>query len=125
MKQSLELKLGQRLTMTPQLQQAIKLLQLSAIDLKTEIQEALEENPLLEEQDSGLDSESVDGEVFDTEDGYEDQAETSPERMKTKPLRAMRARSRNGANTLSPISQASVMKVVHQKSKTEVANPQP
>ena len=49
MKQSLELKLGQRLTITPQLQQAIKLLQLSAIDLKTEIQQALEENPLLEE----------------------------------------------------------------------------
>ncbi len=43
--------------MTPQLQQAIKLLQLSAIDLKTEIQQALEENPLLEEPDSALESE--------------------------------------------------------------------
>lgn len=51
MKQSLELRLGQRLTITPQLQQAIKLLQLSAIDLKTEIQQALDENPLLEERD--------------------------------------------------------------------------
>lgn len=58
MKQSLELKLGQRLTMTPQLQQAIKLLQLSALDLKTEIQQALEENPLLEESDgAGLEAE--------------------------------------------------------------------
>lgn len=74
MKQSLELKLGQRLTMTPQLQQAIKLLQLSAIDLKTEIQEALEENPMLEEQDGGLDSELEDSEVFDSEETYEDQA---------------------------------------------------
>lgn len=55
MRQSLELRLGQRLTMTPQLQQAIKLLQLSAIDLQTEIQQALEENPLLEEGDDGMD----------------------------------------------------------------------
>jgi len=49
MKQSLELKLGQRLTMTPQLQQAIRLLQLSALDLRTEINDAIESNPLLEE----------------------------------------------------------------------------
>jgi RNA polymerase sigma-54 factor len=47
-KQSLQLKLGQQLTMTPQLQQAIRLLQLSALDLQTEIQTALETNPLLE-----------------------------------------------------------------------------
>ena len=46
--------------MTPQLQQAIKLLQLSAIDLTTEIQKALDENPLLEEPDSAADSELVD-----------------------------------------------------------------
>ncbi len=49
MRQSLELKLGQRLTMTPQLQQAIRLLQLSAAELQVEIREALESNPLLEE----------------------------------------------------------------------------
>lgn len=49
MRQSLELKLGQRLTMTPQLQQAIRLLQLSAVELQAEIQLALESNPLLEE----------------------------------------------------------------------------
>jgi RNA polymerase sigma-54 factor len=48
MKQSLQLKIGQQLTMTPQLQQAIKLLQLSTLDLQTEIQEALDSNPLLE-----------------------------------------------------------------------------
>ncbi len=51
MKQSLELKLGQRLTMTPQLQQAIRLLQLSAVELQAEIQKALDSNPLLEEGD--------------------------------------------------------------------------
>jgi RNA polymerase sigma-54 factor len=48
MKQSLQLKLGQQLTMTPQLQQAIRLLQLSSLDLQQEIQEALDSNPLLE-----------------------------------------------------------------------------
>jgi RNA polymerase sigma-54 factor len=48
MKQSLQLKLGQHLALTPQLQQAIKLLQLSTLDLQQAIEEALEENPLLE-----------------------------------------------------------------------------
>ncbi len=48
MKQSLQLKLGQQLTMTPQLQQAIKLLQLSTLDLQQEIQSALDSNPMLE-----------------------------------------------------------------------------
>jgi RNA polymerase sigma-54 factor len=56
MKQTLELKLGQKLAMTPQLQQAIRLLQLSVIDLRTEIQTALENNPLLDtvEQEENL-----------------------------------------------------------------------
>lgn len=48
MKQTLSLKLGQQLTMTPQLQQAIRLLQLSSLDLQQEIQEVLESNPMLE-----------------------------------------------------------------------------
>ncbi len=48
MKASLQLKMGQQLTMTPQLQQAIRLLQLSTLDLQQEIQEALDSNPMLE-----------------------------------------------------------------------------
>jgi RNA polymerase sigma-54 factor len=48
MKQSIQLKLGQQLTMTPQLQQAIRLLQLSMLDLQHEIQDALESNLMLE-----------------------------------------------------------------------------
>jgi len=51
MKVSLQLKLGQQLTMTPQLQQAIRLLQLSTLDLQQEIQEALDSNPMLEIQE--------------------------------------------------------------------------
>lgn len=48
MKQSIQLRLGQQLTMTPQLQQAIKLLQLSTLELQREIQDALESNLMLE-----------------------------------------------------------------------------
>ncbi len=48
MKQNLQLKLSNQLTMTPQLQQAIRLLQLSTIELQQEIITALETNPLLE-----------------------------------------------------------------------------
>ncbi|GLP95831.1 RNA polymerase factor sigma-54 [Paraferrimonas sedimenticola] len=63
MKASLQLKLGQHLTMTPQLQQAIRLLQLSSLELRQEIQEALEANPLLEQTEnseaSSSDSDSL------------------------------------------------------------------
>ncbi len=48
MKPTLQLRIGQQLTMTPQLQQAIKLLQLSTLDLQQEIQQALESNPMLD-----------------------------------------------------------------------------
>ena len=48
LKQGLNIKLGQSLSMTPQLQQAIKLLQLSSLELEQEIQEVLDSNPLLE-----------------------------------------------------------------------------
>ena len=51
MKASLQLKMNQQLAMTPQLQQAIRLLQLSTLDLQQEIQHALDSNPLLELED--------------------------------------------------------------------------
>ena len=51
LKPTLQLKLGQTLTMTPQLQQAIRLLQLPVLDLNAQIQEALEENIMLELED--------------------------------------------------------------------------
>ncbi|GAA3541954.1 RNA polymerase factor sigma-54 [Zobellella aerophila] len=51
MKPTLQLRLGQQLTMTPQLQQAIRLLQLSSLELQQEIQQALEANPLLEQEE--------------------------------------------------------------------------
>jgi RNA polymerase sigma-54 factor len=48
MKQGLQLKVSQQLSMTPQLQLAIRMLQLSTLELRQEIQTALENNPLLE-----------------------------------------------------------------------------
>ena len=56
MKQSIQLRLGQHLTMTPQLQQAIRLLQLSSLELQTEIQEALDSNMMLEVNEDDGDS---------------------------------------------------------------------
>ncbi|PKM12391.1 MAG: RNA polymerase factor sigma-54 [Gammaproteobacteria bacterium HGW-Gammaproteobacteria-3] len=56
MKQSLQLRLGQQLSMTPQLQQAIKLLQLSTLDLQQEIQQALESNMMLEVEEENVSS---------------------------------------------------------------------
>ena len=58
MKQSLQLKMGQSLALTPQLQQAIKLLQLSTLDLQQAIEETLESNPLLEREEDG---DTIDG----------------------------------------------------------------
>ena len=51
MKHSLQLKLSQHLTLTPQLQQSIRLLQLSTLELNQEIERFLQDNPLLERED--------------------------------------------------------------------------
>ena len=51
MKHSLQLKLSQHLTLTPQLQQSIRLLQLSTLELNQEIERFLQENPLLEREE--------------------------------------------------------------------------
>ena len=51
MKQSLQLRLSQHLALTPQLQQSIRLLQLSTLELNQEIEQALQDNPLLERED--------------------------------------------------------------------------
>jgi RNA polymerase sigma-54 factor len=53
MKHSLQLKLSQHLTLTPQLQQSIRLLQLSTVELNQELERYLAENPLLERSDLG------------------------------------------------------------------------
>ena len=55
MKHSLQLKLSQHLTLTPQLQQSIRLLQLSTLDLNQEIENFLTDNPLLERVEASHD----------------------------------------------------------------------
>ena len=51
LKPSLQLRIGQQLTMTPQLQQAIRLLQLPSLDLQAHVRETLETNVMLEGED--------------------------------------------------------------------------
>ena len=51
LKPSLQLRIGQQLTMTPQLQQAIRLLQLPSLDLQAHVRETLETNVMLEAEE--------------------------------------------------------------------------
>src|SRR5271163_4429125 len=55
LKPSLQLRIGQQLTMTPQLQQAIRLLQLPSLDLQAHVRETLETNVMLEGEDDSAD----------------------------------------------------------------------
>ena len=55
MKPALQLKLSQHLALTPQLQQSIKLLQMSTVEMEQEIERYLLENPLLEREEEGGD----------------------------------------------------------------------
>jgi RNA polymerase sigma-54 factor len=55
MKQTLQLRVSQHLALTPQLQQSIRLLQLSTLELHQELEQILSENPLLERLDDPLD----------------------------------------------------------------------
>jgi len=57
MKQTLQLKLSQHLTLTPQLQQSIRLRQLSTVELNAEVERMLQENPLLEKAEAEGDDE--------------------------------------------------------------------
>jgi len=69
MKPGLQFRLNQQLALTPQLQQAIRLLQLSQLELAAELRQLAEANPLLEfaeDADAEQEEETVDGE-FDTE----------------------------------------------------------
>ncbi|MTW20238.1 RNA polymerase factor sigma-54 [Allochromatium palmeri] len=91
MKPSIQLRLSQQLTMTPQLQQAIKLLQLSTLELQHEIQEALESNLMLE-------------------DGEES------ERFKSSETEETRLSQRDGEDQRAPESEASVDREVRAES---------
>jgi RNA polymerase sigma-54 factor len=72
LKPSLQLRLTQSLTMTPQLQQAIRLLQLPVMELQAQIQEALDENVMLEAEESA-DTEALD--APETQEAADDNGE--------------------------------------------------
>ncbi len=79
MKPSLQLRIGQQLTMTPQLQQAIRLLQLPALELQAQIREALESNVMLETDEEAEDNLSLDDLAESRENDSTDPAETVAE----------------------------------------------
>jgi hypothetical protein len=72
-----QLRLSQQLVMTPQLQQAIKLLQLNRLELVTVVQQELEENPVLEEAMEGEDDPA--GGADESPEASEAAAEAAPE----------------------------------------------
>lgn len=86
MKHSLQLKLGQHLTLTPQLQQSIRLLQLSTLELNQELEQMLQDNPLLEredEDDAGLaaaeaPAHTAEAETQSTEPSQPESSESDP-----------------------------------------------
>lgn len=81
MKQTFGLRLGQHAVLTPQLHHAIKLMQLSAVELRQEVRQAIESNPMLElvedeaedaGEDAAADEASADEDDFPSDDGMED-----------------------------------------------------
>ncbi len=80
MRQSLQLRIGQHLTMTPQLQQAIRLLQLSTVELQQEIQTVLDSNMMLEIPDEESNS-AEDNSTNDTASNDEKTSEGSQDQL--------------------------------------------
>ncbi|WP_018508532.1 RNA polymerase factor sigma-54 [Thiobacillus thioparus] len=86
MKHSLQLKLGQHLTLTPQLQQSIRLLQLSTLELNQELEQMLQDNPLLEREEEDeasyttaeVPAHTAEAEAQSTETALPDHAESEP-----------------------------------------------
>jgi RNA polymerase sigma-54 factor len=83
MKPALQLKLSQHLALTPQLQQSIKLLQLSTVEMQQEIERYLLENPMLERDDDGATETFTAAQQFDapqTAEGVQEQRVEREER---------------------------------------------
>jgi RNA polymerase sigma-54 factor len=82
LKPSLQLKLTQQLTMTPQLQQAIRLLQLPIMELQIQIQQALDENVMLEAEEPEAPAETQDNgpDADEPDNGADPEEFVEPER---------------------------------------------
>jgi RNA polymerase sigma-54 factor len=80
LKPALQLRLGQQLTMTPQLQQAIKLLQLPVLELQAQVLQALETNVMLEvEEEESQDATSLDADQASQDESAADAAPAEDE----------------------------------------------
>lgn len=78
MKPSLQLRVGQQLTLTPQLKQAIRLLTLSTLELQAELSQAIESNPMLEwDEADGQPEESAAADEADHQPEYASESEES------------------------------------------------
>jgi RNA polymerase sigma-54 factor len=78
MKHSLQLRLSQHLTLTPQLQQSIRLLQLSTLELNQELERILQDNPLLERDDEAREYPVTAGEIAPSDSAATSATETQP-----------------------------------------------
>jgi RNA polymerase sigma-54 factor len=89
MKPALQLKLSQHLALTPQLQQSIKLLQMSTVEMEQEIERYLLENPLLEREENGGEGAAfaTDPEAATTHAGSGDEERAGDERSGDESLR--------------------------------------
>ena len=84
LEQKLHLKLSQKLIMTPSLQQAIKLLQLSKLELQEVLNQELLENPLLEETAEEAKAEEPETDTTDQKADAEEEAKKAAEKEKDK-----------------------------------------
>src|SRR5829696_7638195 len=84
LEQKLHLKLSQKLIMTPSLQQAIKLLQLSKLELQEVLNQELLENPLLEETAEEAKAEEAEAETTDQKTEAEEEAKVAETKEKEK-----------------------------------------
>src|SRR6476660_7958553 len=79
------LRMQQQLVMTPQLQQAIKLLQLSRLELETLIREEIEQNPLLEEPTSTVEQDRLESkEELTSIEQFVEQERAGPEPLENR-----------------------------------------
>jgi len=83
MKQSIQLRLGQHLTMTPQLQQAIRLLQLSTLELEVEVQGILDSNLMLEREENEAQAEAEGTDNTPAQEAKADAAKDTPDASET------------------------------------------
>ncbi|MGH8746391.1 MAG: RNA polymerase factor sigma-54 [Burkholderiales bacterium] len=79
MKPTLQFRLSQHLTLTPQLQQSIKLLQLSTVELNQEIERLLMENPILEREDGETEAAAAPPPAHAGETGAQASADETPQ----------------------------------------------